>query len=68
MYLDSIEASLNGVRCRLSKIVHDPWKLVEIERARLRDIEEAVVHKRLGSCPDRRRRNRRRPVLLEVDM
>ena len=65
---DAIEAGRNGVRGRLPEIVHDPRKLVELQRAGLRHVDEAVVDERLGRGPDRRGRHGRGAVLLQVDM
>ncbi len=48
MNLDAIEAGGNGVRGRLAEIVHDPRKLVELQRTRLRHVNEGVVYERLG--------------------
>ena len=65
---DAIEARRDGVCGRLPEIVHDARQFVEFERARLRNVNEAVVDEGLGLSPDRRRRNRRSAVLLQIDV
>src|SRR4029453_518555 len=62
------EARRNGVCCCFAETVHDALQFIEFERARLRDISEAIVDERLGFSPDRRRRNRRSAVFLKVDV
>ncbi len=52
--------------CRKSLTI--PGKLVELQRAGLRNVDEAVVDERLGLGPDRRGRHGRGAVLLQVDV
>lgn len=68
MDFHAIEARRNGVCCCFAETVHDARQFLEFERARLRDIREAIVDEGLGFSPDRRRRNRRSAVFLKVDV
>ena len=68
MHFHTIKAGRNGVRRRLTKIIHDARQLAQLQRTRLGNIMETVVHERLGLRPNRRRRNRRSAIRLQIHM